>query len=512
MTIISRLAGLTIAATLTTSVCLLAQGARPAAVAVPTVTGPTPATAGSTPFLAADRNLAPVDLKAHGYVEEEFVVRGTANVYDWADDGALTVKTPDVPYGTRILVRRPADPARFSGDVVVELLNTVRRFDWAWMWGYSHDYFLEHGDAWVGISMPAASPALKQFDATRYRAVSFANAAATPCSARGSNGAAAAAPAFDDSLKWDAISQVGALLKSGGAGRPLAGLRVAAVYLTTGQSPDLMTYINAMHAHAKLANGKPVYDGYLVKQPANPSRISQCAPALKADDARQAIAKLDVPIVAVFAQAEVPAGLPWRRADSDAPGDRFRLYEIAGGSHIEWAPYTGLPSFEDQTTAGIKPAGTRDWPIAGRCDPDIPLDEVPIMTHAFDAAFANLEQWVRKGTAPPRAPRLEVKDAGTPQASVATDQFGNGVGGVRSSYVDAPNATYLTTSPGPGTCRELGHMEEFDPARFKELYGSAAGYAAKVSSSVDRLVKARWLTPADGTAIKARLASTAGGR
>src|SRR6266446_376447 len=85
-----------------------AQGARPGnsdATAVPKVTGPIPVSSDSFPFLAADRNLQPTDLKKYGYVEEEFIVTGTANVYDWAADGALTVKTPGVPYGARVLVR-----------------------------------------------------------------------------------------------------------------------------------------------------------------------------------------------------------------------------------------------------------------------------------------------------------------------------------------------------------------------------------------------------------------------
>src|SRR5947209_2658849 len=77
--------------------------------AIPKVTGPIPISATSYPFLTAERTLEPTDLKKHGYIEEEFIVTGTANVYDWAATGALSVKTPNVPYGTRILVRRPVD-------------------------------------------------------------------------------------------------------------------------------------------------------------------------------------------------------------------------------------------------------------------------------------------------------------------------------------------------------------------------------------------------------------------
>ena len=114
---------------------------------LPKLTGPIPVTADSFPFLAANRVFQPLDLKKAGYVEEEFIVSGTANTYDWAADGSLTVKTPNAPYSTRILVRRPADRARFSGHAIVELLNPARRFDWAMMSGYSRDSFIEHGDA-----------------------------------------------------------------------------------------------------------------------------------------------------------------------------------------------------------------------------------------------------------------------------------------------------------------------------------------------------------------------------
>src|SRR5947207_1296433 len=116
---------------------------------------------------------------------------------------------------------------------------------------------------------------LKKYNPSRYAAVSFANPTpAAPCAGAANN----AVSESEDGLKWDAISQVGALLKSNVPSRPLARLRVAALYMTAGQSPDPMTYVNAIHSHANLANGKPVYDGYLIKQPGNAARINQCAP------------------------------------------------------------------------------------------------------------------------------------------------------------------------------------------------------------------------------------------
>ena len=55
-------------------------------------TGPVPVTPTSYPYGAADRLLEPMDLAKDGYVEEEYFISGTANVYDWAASGDLTVK------------------------------------------------------------------------------------------------------------------------------------------------------------------------------------------------------------------------------------------------------------------------------------------------------------------------------------------------------------------------------------------------------------------------------------
>src|SRR5471032_1266181 len=67
-----------------------------AAIPIPSVTGPVPVTPSSYPFGAADHELVPEDLKTIGYVEEEFLVRGTANVYDWPQPGPAVVRTSGV--------------------------------------------------------------------------------------------------------------------------------------------------------------------------------------------------------------------------------------------------------------------------------------------------------------------------------------------------------------------------------------------------------------------------------
>jgi Alpha/beta hydrolase domain len=72
------------------------------------VVGPVSVSAQSHPFGAADHTRAPQDLRAIGYVEEEYFVSGVANVYDWPIAGPASVRTANAPYTTRVLIRRPA--------------------------------------------------------------------------------------------------------------------------------------------------------------------------------------------------------------------------------------------------------------------------------------------------------------------------------------------------------------------------------------------------------------------
>jgi len=475
---------------------LAAQSAGGAAVPIPSVTGPIPVTAESYPLMAAGKLQDPIDLPRLGYVEEEFFVNGRANVYDLAPDGALTVKTPNAPYTTRILVRRPADPARFSGNAIVEMGNNARRYDWGFTWSLSHEHFIENGDAWVLLTyVPAAVDALKKFNAARYAPLSFANPA--PGVACAPDRPAAGA---EEGLRWDMISQLGALLKSGAA-TPLAGLQVQRLYATS-HGGELPTYITAVHPHAKLAGGRPVYDGFVIHRHAGLGRINQCATAPAAGDPRQIIRNAGVPVIRIVAQTDVPGTFQRRRPDSDEPGDRYRLYEVAGAPHADAYFYRHIPSVKDQAAAGTA-AFVAQWPFAEACTPPIPLMEFPVMRYAVNAAFANLDRWVRDGTAAPKAERVAVKNGGTPQAAIATDEFGNAIGGVRSPYLDVPAATYYASTPGPGTCGNLGRKEAFTWERLETVYGASAKYTSKFNEAVDRLVREGWLTGSDGRKIKA---------
>lgn len=452
-------------------------------------------------MLSADRYLQPYNLAKAGYVEEEYLISGTANVYDWGADGKAVVKTPDAPYGTRIRVRRPSDPAKFSGTIVVEIPNTARRFDWDMMWGYLSDEITARGHGWVAITPPGGTPGLKQFNPGRYQTVSYKNPAPGTCPS------GTQAPDIEEGLRWDVYSQVAALLKSGTAGGPFSGFKVEDLYLTT-QGGDVVTYMNVFQQRTRLANDKPVYDGFLSKQPNGVGRLYSCGTAPPKGDSKHMIRNTGVPVIGVIAQGEIIGSLSARRADSDDPKDRFRLYEVAGGSHLDKFAYYPFASMPDATAAG-NVQGTPEYPFAQRCTPEIQLIQYPLMPFIYHATLNHLDNWVKKGVAPPHGDRIQVKDADTPKASVVMDQYGHALGGIRTFWVDDPTVMFTQNSVGPGFCPELGHSVPLDWARLEAIHGDYKSYLSKASASLDKSVKEGWILPEDASRIKAELTAAA---
>jgi len=279
------------------------------AVSIPSVVGPLRVTEDSYPFGAAFTTTVPQDLSRLGYVEEEFLVSGKANVYDFDSAGKVVVKTPDAPYTTRILVRRPAATNRFSGNVIVELLNPSLLFDWDPQWMFSNGYFMEHGDIWVGITVkPVAAKALKIFDAERYASISLANPLPSdkrcpvPASFLSDTDAET-----ENGLAWDIISQVGALLRSNEKQNPIMNFEVEYVY-ATGYSQTagyLTTYINFIRPlpATRLKSGKPVYDGYLSGDgDAFAIFLNQCAEAFPPGIAPAIIRPSKEPVISIVTE------------------------------------------------------------------------------------------------------------------------------------------------------------------------------------------------------------------
>jgi hypothetical protein len=473
-------------------------GSASAATPLPDVTGPIPATATSYPFGAADHTLVPEDLSKVGYVEEEYLVSGKANVYDWPAPGPAVVRTPDAPYTTRILVRRPANPKRFSGNVVVEMLNPSNLFDLNIGWAMAHQQFVRNGDAWVGITAkPIAVQALKNFDPQRYGRLSFANPLPLSDPRNCTDIQTAVDPpelrsrATEDGLIWDIYSQVGALLRSDNRSNPVRHAQHVYGFGYSQTGGYLYDYINAIHPLDVANNGRPIYDGYIVAVAGGAFvgavPINQCVPAPPVGDPRLQFKDVGVPIIHIMSQSDYLIGIAARRPDSDAPADRFRHYEMAGAGHAT----------PDELNFAAAPA---DIVKAGRPVPPMSCDEGPRSRFPskifFDAAVRNLDWWVRYGIAPPHADPIQVVN-GAP----VLDEFGNVVGGLRSPYLDVPTSTWFGSSTGASFCFIAGHEVPFDAARLRGLYPTHSAYVRAVAKDTARLVAGRFITLPDGLDI-----------
>ena len=115
-----------------------------------------------------DRQLVPTYLEKYGYEEEEISYSGEADVYT-LKDGQAQVKLSNAPYTNRFIIRKPKDPKKFSGNVVVELLNSTNSWDVSPMWCLLWQKMLHEGDIYVGVTVRANL--YKDVKTVRYKTV-----------------------------------------------------------------------------------------------------------------------------------------------------------------------------------------------------------------------------------------------------------------------------------------------------------------------------------------------------
>jgi hypothetical protein len=481
------------------ALALLAAGSAQAAK----LQGPLPVTAAAYPFNAAAHQARPLDLARHGYVEEEYLLSGEGQVY--ALDGSTPKALAKGPYVTRILVRRPKAAAKFSGVAIVEPLNPSADVDLPIMWAESHLQFMKDGHAWVGMTIkPNTIKALQKFDPQRYRAVAMPNPRGAPACADADihSNSRPTTGADETGLAWDMITDVGRLLKAGGAGNPL---RKAATRLyMTGQSQTAgyaRTYATFFARGVKGANGKALYDGYLYSgSPPWQVPINQCAKDPPAGDPRLITGPAGAPVMEFFTQGDMRTNVESRRPDADGAPDLFRRYEVAGGAHIDPWEEQSFPSAADDRKAGGRSSGGE--PAVCRPNGVTPTDFPN--RYVFNAAWRALDAWVAKGVPAPRVGRMQLVPGAAnldPDKQFVLDADGNARGGVRSPAIDVPTARWVGAKTGAFSCLFYGYKYPFDRARLKALYGDHAGYVARVRASVRGLQASRWLTPEDAAEI-----------
>jgi hypothetical protein len=408
----------------------------PVVVTVPEfreVTGPGPV------FAALQRLPSGDDLAHFKYIVKEYFISGLAQ---------------GQPYVTRILVRRPADPKKFSGIVIAEPMHMTGN---SWMFHFVHTYAMSQGHVSLEI-VTGSLPLFTQANADRYKSLEIRNGQAN-----------------------EILAQAGALMKIGGIGSPLEGLpplRKMVLMGTSASAAAVTAYLPA-HMIYRTPGMKPIFDGFL------PTSNGGTAPVMK----------VDVPLIFMPAMTEVvqdaATGNKYRRSDGDAPGDQFRIYEVAGMAHND----------------------SRINPVY---DPDPcknPVSRFP-QGMGLSVGLDHLIQWVDKGKVPPRAEYITVDNDTKNDGSVlALDANGNAKGGVRNTYVDVPVNRYVVPNeanptpvrnPSPLTaaatielfCSIAGYEMPLSGERLQTLYKDKRDYQAKIERRANELIKAGWLSPA----------------
>jgi hypothetical protein len=385
-----------------------------------------------------------------------------------------------------MLVRRPADPRRFNGVLIVEWLNVSGLAEGAADYMQMEEELVRMGYAWAGVGAQAAGVntprlGLKAWDPQRYGSLNHPG----------------------DQFSYDIFSQAAQALRRPDRGHDvLGGLQVQKM-IATGRSQSafrLVTYINAIHPLAR------PFDGYFVH-----SRGSAAA-GLTADglgrDGDAPVPSgahirpdIDVPIFDLQTEGDMVA----LRAHltHEPPSTHYRRWEIAGAAHAENARWiVEVPPALDMGQGCKEPINTAPH-------------------HAVvKAGLRALTRWVREGVAPPQSPAIELSD---PNAAdpIVRDEHGNAKGGIRLPELEAPTATVNGTrndvaaaTPGaPNFCFLFGHTVPFDAATLAALYPSHAAFVAKFNQAADAIERAGfWLKPEADDAKKAAEASSIGGR
>jgi len=456
----------------------------PPSVPAPQLEGPI--TRPGTPFVAGTS----FDPALVGYVQREYFVSGTARSFrplgSLGQDGRWDVAPADAAaYKTRVVVYQPEDPARFNGSVVLEWLNVSGGLDASPDWTYLHTELIREGYAWAGVSaqrlgieggtaaVGVVNLPLKIVDPVRYASLTHPG----------------------DSFSYDIFSQVGQALRQPAAGNPLGDLAVQRV-IAAGQSQSafrMVTYANAVHPLAR------VFDGFLVHSRGGIGAPLSEAPQMAVAVPGTAAVRDDLDAPTLILQTESDLTFLQYAAARQPDSGRIRLWEVAGTAHADAYLLVGGRTDLGDSVEPYTLVVTSE-PIPGFVSCSVPINSGPQHVVA-KAALAALERWVRDGTPPPTAPRLDL-EAGPPVA-LRRDARGNALGGIRTADVDVPIATLSGDPQGDSIlCSLFGSTVPFDAATLTALYGSSAAYVAAVTQATDAAVAAGFVLPADAVRIK----------
>jgi len=421
------------------------------------------------PLSARSSNLA-----ANGYIEHEYFASGTAAAFTATSspsNGKWSIApTTSASYRTRILVRRPKDPARFNGTVVVEWMN-VSAGESAPDWDYLNPKLMRDGYAYVAVSAQALG-------------VSGGPPILGTVSLGSSGGLVGSEPARygtlhhpGDQYALDIFAQIGKSLRTTkqqalGNLHPkhivAVGESQSAFYLTTfadALQPRTHTF-DGIFIHSRGGSGASL-SGSAITSGEGPSGLR-----IRPD--------LSVPVFMFETQTDL---VELGYAAAQQPNtSRIRTWEVAGTSHA------------DAYLVG---------PAAGILGCTTPVNDGP-QHIVVQAAFAAFTKWVDDAVPPPSPSPFRLSSSRP--ATLVLDIHGNVVGGVRTPAVDVPVSTLSGAAPAGASaiCSLFGSTTSFSQSMLRNLYHSKSNYLASYKTDLDKAINRGFILRADRAALLAQ--------
>lgn len=450
-----------------------------------------------------------LDLSDYGYIEEEFLVSGTAQSYSATTalevNGLWQVEAnPGVTadYTTRAMVRRPQSARDFNGTVIVEWLNVSGGVDAAPDWSYSHVELLRRGYIWVGITAQyVGAQGLINWETgaeDRYATINHPG----------------------DSFSYDIYSQAakGIIAPKHGELAALGSLssRVNKV-IAIGESQSafrLLTYYNAIQQLANLFDGFIIHSfgaGAALSESGATSNLGQgvtpapigvpATPDIPVPPNALVRTDLDTPVLAVNTETDIVLLGAAFSVHNQPDSDTFRIWEFAGLAHADqYLINTQTPDAE-KSEVGL--------PII--CGGS-PINSAPHQ-YAIRSAISAMNTWLVDDTPPAIGDRLVVDiDFSTFAATLQRNSLtGIAINGIRLPTIEVPTATQTGVRPASALaanpfCVLFGASDpwnsdadlwdgqsESDPSPTPEpdlsvMYVDEADYVQQITAAADNLM------------------------
>lgn len=448
------------------------------------IDGPIKETEDSHMFSSSRYCRKPLDLEEYGYVEEEYFLTTTSDVYDLVDNKRVVVEK-SIPVTTRLIIRRKKDENLRKNRVYVDILNASNCYDIEDLWRRSYLYIMENGFSYVGItSKPCNVLSLKNFDYDRYKNLNF------------SNGKLVSMPVVidkfhrvsgcEEGLIWDVLTKLGLWIKNDGKYfftkeddiyTYLTGQSQSGMYLNTyvNQFSDIINYYK-----------NDLYDGYVSLVGGG---IQRALNQNSTDYKHMGVTnynthKVSIPYVELNTEGDFTlfsafGGLK-RGYNSDDENDKRRYYEVAGSAHTDvTSPLVPQNSELDKAKCKRR---MLDGEIPENVN-DYPLDYI------VNGILENLHKWSSENEPAPVFTPMDLKEEFKDRDSFVLDENKNAIGGLLLPFTTVPIGTYIGSTGATD-----GAIEYFTKDKIKMMYKDFNDYFSKFKNASDVCLNEKIIT------------------